>query len=62
VFPTAFDDKEERRVMRLTWKVLLLAVVLSLEQLEYRKVGESCALTFREQRNPTSIEKKKILE
>jgi hypothetical protein len=61
VFPTAFDDKEERRVMRLTWKVLL-AVVLSLEQLEYRKVGESCALTFREQRNPTSIEKKKILE
>jgi hypothetical protein len=62
VFPTAFDDKEERRVMRLTWKVLLLAVVLSLEQIEYRKKGESCALTFTKQRNPTSIEKKKILE
>jgi hypothetical protein len=61
VFPTAFDDKEERRVMRLTWKVLL-AVVLSLEQIEYRKKGESCALTFTKQRNPTSIEKKKILE
>jgi hypothetical protein len=61
VFPTAFDDKEERRVMRLIWKVLL-AVVLLLEQLERRKKGESCALTFTKQRNPTSIEKKKILE
>lgn len=56
----AFDDKVERRVLRLIWKVLL-AVVRLEEQMEHRKV-ESCALIVAKQRNRIRIEKKKILE
>jgi len=55
--PVAFDDKEERRVLRLIWKVLL--VVVRLE--EQRKV-ESCALIVAKQRKLTRIEKNKFSE
>jgi hypothetical protein len=58
----AFDDNEERRVLRLSWKVLLAVVVLlDWEQTSYKKVGD-CALIVAQQRNLTKIEKKRILE
>jgi hypothetical protein len=57
----AFDDNEERSVMRLTWK-LLLAVVKSGEQTLFRKNEESCAMVVAKVRNLTRIERKIILE
>jgi hypothetical protein len=57
----AFDDNEERSVMRLTWK-LLLAVVMSGEQTLFRKNEESCAMVVAKVRNLTRIERKIILE
>jgi hypothetical protein len=57
----AFDDNEERSILRLTSK-LLLAVVMSGEQTLFRKNEESCAMVVAKVRNLTRIERKIILE
>lgn len=49
----AFDDNEEKRFMRLLWKVLL-GVVTLMEQIVFRNNGESCAIVA-EERNLTKI-------